>query len=157
MDANLYKWTVNSQLQDDNTPIGPEVLHSSSVVDLFSATSIAFDYLSPILKQWKQPNVYSFIDLFADSVSKTVILFCERIARDVRIALAPYVPEQTMSSSSSSDDAQDRTLAESFQHLLQQKAAAFKSSPLGQLLNPKAKPGEPQPFNITSKVRFYHP
>jgi hypothetical protein len=154
MDANLYKWTLNSQIVDDFKPIGPEILHSNSVVDLFSATSLALDYLKPILSQWDLPSVYDFLDRFIDSVAKTATKFCQRIGRDIASSVIPFLGVAAKANASASiggvtasanADSVSQFFSSLFQRKQQQGSSAVSAAPASPSL---AK----QKFNITPEV-----
>lgn len=153
MDANLYKWTLNSQIVDDFKPIGPEVLHSNSVVDLFTATGFAFEYLKPILTQWTQASVYSFLDRFIESVNKSAFKFCERIARDIASTVVPFLGVATSTSASASIGAVSATVSPDtvssfFSSLFAKKQQQQQEA----VLNSPAAGRAQQKFNITPEV-----
>lgn len=100
MDSNLLKWTVNSQLVDDYRPIGKEILHSVSVVDLFSAFGLAYDFLGPLLAHLPSSSVFGVYAQFSQSIARNAEKFCERIRRDVSGSLTTNVDKSSSPSSS---------------------------------------------------------
>lgn len=77
----MQKWAADSLFVDDFEPVdaASNLLHSSSVVHLFSISHEAVMVITPVLERWETPRVWTHFDSLIASFTRSTEMYCLNI------------------------------------------------------------------------------
>lgn len=81
LNGAMQKWSADVLLCDDFEPVERDMnlLHSSSVVHLFSISHEALSVISPLLLGWETPRVWTHLETFIRGFSQSAEMYCLNI------------------------------------------------------------------------------
>lgn len=77
----MQKWAADSLFVDDFEPVdaSANLLHSGSVVHLFSISHEAIMVIAPVLERWETPRVWTHFDSLISSFTRSTEMYCLNI------------------------------------------------------------------------------
>lgn len=77
----MQKWAADSLFVDDFEPVdaASNLLHSASVVHLFSISHEAVMVITPVLERWETPRVWTHFDALIASFTRSTEMYCLNI------------------------------------------------------------------------------
>ena len=81
INTQMQKWAADSLFVDDFEPVDANgnLLHSNSVVYLFSISHEAMNVISPVLERWETPRVWTHFDALISSFTRSTEMYCLNI------------------------------------------------------------------------------
>jgi hypothetical protein len=81
LDTQMQRWAAEVLLTDDFEPldVGLNLLHSQSVIHLFSISHEALGVITPVLAKWTKPSALDHLEYFVRCFCKSAEMYCMNV------------------------------------------------------------------------------